>query len=135
MFLHLSVFLFTVWTWVAEGGVMRDTGGACMARGHARQGGMCGKRGVHGRGYVCWRSMHSRGHVWWMGVACVAGEMATAAVGTHPTGMHSCFSFEISKDTIFPCETVSKHQTNFKFSLLKQLVNRTSICLQVPLGN
>ena len=38
------------------------------------------------------------GHVWW-GVcmaewcirgACVAGEMATAADGTHPTGMHSC---------------------------------------------
>ena len=22
--------------------------------------------------------------------ACVAGEMATAAGGTHPTGMHSC---------------------------------------------
>ena len=22
--------------------------------------------------------------------ACVAGEMATAADGTHPTGMHSC---------------------------------------------
>ena len=23
--------------------------------------------------------------------ACMAGEMATAAGGTHPTGMHSCF--------------------------------------------
>ena len=22
---------------------------------------------------------------------CVAGEMATAADGTHPTGMHSCY--------------------------------------------
>ena len=26
----------------------------------------------------------------WQG-ACVAGEMATAADGTHPTGVHSCF--------------------------------------------
>ena len=25
--------------------------------------------------------------------ACMAGEMATAADGTHPTGMHSCFYF------------------------------------------
>ena len=24
------------------------------------------------------------------GEPCVAGEMATAADGTHPTGMHSC---------------------------------------------
>ena len=37
----------------------------CMARGHALQG------GVHGRG------------------ACMAGDTATAADGTHPTGMHS----------------------------------------------
>ena len=39
-------------------------------------GGMCGRGsmagGVHGRGM------------------CMAGEMATAADGTHPTGMHSC---------------------------------------------
>ena len=26
------------------------------------------------------------------GGACVAGETATAADGTHPTGMHSCYS-------------------------------------------
>ena len=38
------------------------------------QGGVCGGGGVHGR----------EG-------ACVAGETATAADGTHPTGMHSCF--------------------------------------------
>ena len=25
------------------------------------------------------------------GEACMAGETATAANGTHPTGMHSCF--------------------------------------------
>ena len=38
----------------------------------------------------------AEGHAWWvggggggLGVACVAGETATAADGTHPTGMHS----------------------------------------------
>ena len=53
-------------------------------------------------------SMHrgGRGHVWGVcmaggmcgrgvcvvgGKACAAGEMATAADGTHPTGMHSCY--------------------------------------------
>ena len=39
--------------------------------------GMCGKRGVHGRGYVCWGSMHGMGHVWQGGHAqqgtCVVG--------------------------------------------------------------
>ena len=34
--------------------------------------------------------MHSRGCVWWGG-ACLAAETATAANGTPPTGMHSCF--------------------------------------------
>ena len=63
--------------------------GACMAGGHAWQGGM------HGRGHP-WQGegMHGRGHVW-QGVciaegACMAGEIATAAGSTHPTGMHSC---------------------------------------------
>ena len=31
------------------------------------------------------------GHTW--RGACVAGETATAADGTHPTGMHSCWGF------------------------------------------
>ena len=49
---------------------------------------MCGKGacmagGMHGRG-VCM----ARGHAW-QGV-CMAGEMATAADGTHPTEMHCC---------------------------------------------
>ena len=30
------------------------------------------------------------GHVW-QGACMTAGEMATAADGTHPTGMHSCY--------------------------------------------
>ena len=47
--------------------------GACMAGSHECQG------GVHGRG------------------ACMAGEMATAVDGTHPTGMHSCFIAVVTK--------------------------------------
>ena len=52
----------------------------CMAKGGAWgswQGGAW-KGGVHGGGRVA-------------GGMCV-GEMATEAGGTHPTGMHSCFS-------------------------------------------
>ena len=41
------------------------------------------------------RSMHGEGGHAWQGVcggrgACVAGDTATAADGTHPTGMQSC---------------------------------------------
>ena len=39
-----------------------------------QKGGCVAKGGMHGRG------------------ACVAGEKANAADGTHPTGMHSCFT-------------------------------------------
>ena len=47
--------------------------GACMAKGTcALKGGMCAKGGMCGMG------------------ACMAGETATAADGTHPAGMHSC---------------------------------------------
>ena len=48
-------------------------GGACMAEDHAWQGDMHGSGGGHA----------------WQG-ACMTGEMATAASGTHPTAMHSC---------------------------------------------
>ena len=34
-----------------------------------------------------------RGGYAWQGGACVAGEMATEAGGTHPTGMHSCYYY------------------------------------------
>ena len=53
-----------VWQGNMHGGGVHGQG-ACMAGGHAWQG------GVHGRG------------------ACMAGDTATAADGTHPTGMHS----------------------------------------------
>ena len=68
-------------------------------------GGMSG-RGVGVDGWGCMAGGHTwQGHMWWEGMcgrecawqggvwqreACVAGEMATAAGGTHPTGMHSC---------------------------------------------
>ena len=42
---------------------------------------VCGKGVVHGGACVT-GGMHGKR-------ACVAGEMATAADGTHPTGMHS----------------------------------------------
>ena len=63
--------------------------------GHAWQGGMhwggmggggCGVGGIgcSWQGGCTWQGgVHGRG-------ACVAGEMATAAGDTHPTGMHSC---------------------------------------------
>ena len=70
-------------------------GETCMAgsmcgRGHAWQG-----KGMHGRGRVsmgggAWQGVHGREacmageHAWQK-----AGEMATAADSTHPTGMHS----------------------------------------------
>ena len=47
-------------------------GGACVAGGHAWLGGHAWQGGVHDRGM------------------CMARETATAADGTHPTGMHSC---------------------------------------------
>ena len=72
-------------------------GGDVHGRRHAWQGhvwqgwGMCMAgvrvyivRSVHGRG------VQGRGHAW-QGGACMAGEMATAAEGMHPTGIHSCF--------------------------------------------
>ena len=57
---------------VAKGGMPGMGGGACVA------GCVCG-----GGGWV-----HA-----WQG-PCIAGEMATAADGTHPTGMHSCYYYE-----------------------------------------
>ena len=72
--------------------VHRGVAGGHAWVGHAWQG------GVHGRGVHVWQ----RWYVWqgtclvegcaWRGggAACVAGETATAADGTHPTGMHSC---------------------------------------------
>ena len=45
--------------------------------------------GVHGKG-VCMVGAYVTGGIHGGGVCDVAGEMATAVGGTHPTGMHSC---------------------------------------------
>ena len=62
-------------------------GGACMAWGMCDKGCVAGGHWGH-----TWLGgdMHSRGWHVWQG-ACVVGETATAADGTHPTGMHSCW--------------------------------------------
>ena len=72
LFLHLSAILFT--------GVVHG-GEVCIAGG-MRGGVVC----VVG---VC---VHAKGHAWQGACVCegCAGEMATDAGGTHPTGMHSC---------------------------------------------
>ena len=120
-FLHVSAILFTeggecgggVWQ-----GDMCATVGACMAGGVCGEGGIRGKGGaclmkggcvwqgeacmagelVYHRGDAChrghvWWGVHGGGFMWWGGGrACVAEETATAVCGTHPTGMHSCYS-------------------------------------------
>ena len=98
--------------------------GVCVAKwGHALQGvyggmhvgGICGQ-GVHGGGHAWCGGMHGGrtcmvgqacmvevssivvgGYACqgcaWQGI-CMAGETASAAHGTHPTGMHSCMNNE-----------------------------------------
>ena len=69
--------------------------GACMAGGWACMVGACAWQGVYMAGGMCggghaWQgSTCGRGCVHGTGV-CVAGKIAIAAGGTHPTGMHSC---------------------------------------------
>ena len=58
---------------------------------------------MHGRGHAWQGGIHGGEHVWWGACmagrgSCVAGEMATAVDGTHPTGMHSCFSLPTNEE-------------------------------------
>ena len=75
---------------------------ACVKNSVHHGGGVAGACGA-GEGHAWGEGGHGwqgcvwqEGHAWqgggcaWQGGACVAGEMATAADGTHPTGMHSC---------------------------------------------
>ena len=51
------------------------------------------KGGMHGGRHAWWEAFVAGGtYVAGGGVACVAGETATAADGRHPTGMHFCSS-------------------------------------------
>ena len=78
--MHSKVLAWHRFSW--QGGV--HDRGACMV------GDMCGGC-VHGRGpFVVGGACVAGGHTW-RGGTCVAGETATAADGTHPAGMHSCY--------------------------------------------
>ena len=61
-------------------GGMHGRKGVC-GRGHAWQGGMGGRGAC-----VAGGAWQGGGHAWQRG-ACMAGETATAADGTHPAGM------------------------------------------------
>ena len=100
-------------TWQGEGG-MRGRG-ACMAGERAWQGrhawrGVCvvGGACVAG-GHVWWGvcmagGMHGRGHAWQRGMHAthapppqtLRDTVGQCAGGTHPTGIHSCFTLERS---------------------------------------
>ena len=82
-------------------GVCARRGRACVTEGHAWQGGMHGRgQGGHAWQGVCevgvcmvGGGVHGRGQGACMsGRGVRAGETATEADGTHPTGMHSCFN-------------------------------------------
>ena len=112
---------------------------ACMAEGTCIAGGMCGRVCVWQCVCVCDRDacmvgdMHSEGSVelgghawlgvhggglWWGGIcggggACVTGEMATAAGGTHPTGMHSSWKYQTHYS--------NKYTFTHRFSLIQDV--------------
>ena len=93
--------------------------GACVAGGSAWQGG-------HVWQGCAWGACMVGGHAWQGSVhggeggACTAGETATAADGTHPTGMHSCstnyvsFWWQIPFDSVCnPCLHTQDLEWNF----------------------
>ena len=105
MFSEVSVILFTEGGGTWQGACMAGASmygrgcvhgrGMCVAGKHVWQG-VCVAGGVHGGGHV-WQGVCGRRHGGGMCAggmygrgAYVAGEMATAADGTHPTEMHSC---------------------------------------------
>ena len=75
--------------------------------------------GAWSRGGVCSRGLVPGGCAWWRPPGT-----ATAADGTHPTGMHSCFqlSGEINADlSIFP--SVYQHSKERLFSIFLSCVS------------
>ena len=78
-----------------RGCVWQGGGGACMA------GDVHGRRGMHGRGHAWQGGMRGRGCAW-------QEEMATAADGTHPTGMHSCLKSVLSRSRCWSMSTSHK---------------------------
>ena len=73
-----------------------------MTGGHVWQGGHAWQGGMHGRGHIWQGACMAGGHVWqgghaWQGDMC-AGQTATEAGGTHPTGMHSYWKYLCTAD-------------------------------------
>ena len=60
--------------------------GGMYGKGVCVAGRACVAGGMHGRGYA-WQGGQG---AYMGGGACAAGEMATEAGSTHPTGMHPC---------------------------------------------
>ena len=75
---------------------------------------------MRGRGGCAWQvGVCVAGGMRGGGGACVAGEMATAADGTHPTEMHSCFSFVpylISGIFLFHCVSLNFYSLTSNFN-------------------
>ena len=90
-------------------------------------GGMCGRGACMARrACVARGGVHGKGGMWGKG-ACVAGEMATAADGTHSTGMHSCLN-------LFPLEAVQESQfANCLFFNKTRLGERTKVSSNIVL--
>ena len=74
--------------------------GVCVARRHAWWGRGCAWQ--EGRGAAWQGGLNGR----WGEGSCMAGEMATAVDGTHPTGRHSCFNVKSH------CLTLEWNDTN-----------------------
>ena len=86
MFSHLIPLLLPPPNKVCEGYVFT---GVCLSTG----GGM---HGWGGEACMAGGASMAGGHAW-QG-ACVAGEMANVADGTHPTGMHYCCKIFANKE-------------------------------------
>ena len=79
------------------------TGGrVCTPEGCARLGIVCsgGGRACQGGGMRAW-GVHAWGYMVGGRGVCVAGKTATAVVGTHPTGMHSCLFMIFQQQLIY----------------------------------
>ena len=139
-------------------GGMRDRGHAwvCMpggVNGRGMHGRGCMREGMHGRegaymtergcmagacmgeeGHV-WQGVYGRGNAWQCGRECVAAETATAADGTYPTGMHSCwiyFQESLSRGKnilicIFTSDVDKRHLPDNV-----RMITRTVTCLRWP---
>ena len=94
MFSQASVILSTRGVSMVKGGMGGGMHSEGMHSGGVQGRGCVWPGGMHGGG-VSMAGAYMAGVCAWWGCAwkgaCMAEEMATAADGTHPTGMHSCF--------------------------------------------